>query len=393
MSSSKTYKPTLVVILSRFPYPLEKGDKLRAFYQLKGLSVQYTIHLICTVEEDIKAAHIDIVKQYCSDIHLFKLNPIIKYLGLFFTLFTQKPLQVAYFYQLGIHSKIKKILQEVKPNHIYAQLVRTSEYVKNYHDCPKTLDYMDAFSKGIERRVQSSKGIMKYILRLEFARLSVYERQVFEYFENHSIISEQDRSYILHPKSQTIAIIENGVSSHFSEKLDTLKTHDIVFTGNMSYPPNIEAVKYLHDHIKPLLPQTTRFLISGINPHRSLLKMKDEYFKLSGWVDDIRISYANARIFVAPMFLGTGLQNKLLEAMAMGIPCVTTELANKALRATPDKEILIATNPEEFKDQINKLLFDNTCYKSISKAGQLFVQQAYSWDTMNQKLIDLIEKA
>ena len=161
----------------------------------------------------------------------------------------------------------------------------------------------------------------------------------------------------------------------------------------MSYPPNIEAVKYLHDHIKPLLPQTTRFLISGINPHRSLLKMKDEYFQLSGWVDDIRISYANARIFVAPMFLGTGLQNKLLEAMAMGIPCVTTELANKALRATPDKEILIATNPEEFKDQINKLLFDNTCYESISKAGQLFVQQAYSWDTMNQKLIDLIEKA
>jgi len=77
----------------------------------------------------------------------------------------------------------------------------------------------------------------------------------------------------------------------------------------------------------------------------------------------------------------------------MGIPCVTTELANKALRATPDKEILIATNPEEFKDQINKLLFDNTCYESISKAGQLFVQQAYSWDTMNQKLIDLIEKA
>jgi polysaccharide biosynthesis protein PslH len=393
VSSSKTYKPTLVVILSRFPYPLEKGDKLRAFYQLQGLSKKYSIHLICTIEEEVKSDHLKEVKQYCSDIHLFKLNPIIKYLGLLVALFTQKSFQVAYFYQLRIHRKIKKILNEVKPDHIYAQLVRTSEYVKNHHDCPKTLDYMDAFSKGIERRVRSSKGLMKYLLRLEFARLSVYERQVFEYFENHSIISEQDRSYILHPKAQTIAIIENGVSSHFFEKLEITKTHDVVFTGNMSYPPNIEAVKYIHEQIKPLLSEKTTYLISGINPHRSLLKMKNESFHVSGWVDDIRLSYTSSRIFVAPMFLGTGLQNKLLEAMAMGIPCVTTELANKALRATPDKEILIASNPEEFKDQINKLLFDNACYESVSKAGQLFVQQAYSWDTMNQKLIDLIEKS
>lgn len=393
MSLSKTYKPTLVVILSRFPYPLEKGDKLRAFYQLQGLSKKYNIHLICTIEEKIKSTHIDIVKQYCSDIHLFKLNPLLKYLGLFVALFTQKPFQVAYFYQLGIHSRIKKILNEVKPDHIYAQLVRTSEYVKNYHDCPKTLDYMDAFSKGIERRVQLNVGLMKSILRIEFARLSVYERQIFEYFENHSIISKQDQSYIIHPKAQTITIIENGVSTHFFEKVETEKTHDIVFTGNMSYPPNVEAVKYLYEQIKPLLPKTINFLIAGINPHRSILKMKDEHFQVSGWVDDIRLSYASSRIFVAPMFLGTGLQNKLLEAMAMGIPCITTELANKALRAEPNKEILIASNPTEFKEQIIKLVSDQNCYENISKAGQAFIKEHYSWETMNQKLIDLIEKS
>lgn len=393
MSLSKTYKPTLVVILSRFPYPLEKGDKLRAFYQLQGLSKKYNIHLICTIEEKIKSTHIDIVKQYCSDIHLFKLNPLLKYLGLFVALFTQKPFQVAYFYQLGIHSRIKKILNEVKPDHIYAQLVRTSEYVKNYHDCPKTLDYMDAFSKGIERRVQLNVGLMKSILRIEFTRLSVYERQIFEYFENHSIISKQDQSYIIHPKAQTITIIENGVSTHFSEKIETEKIHDIVFTGNMSYPPNVEAVKYLYEQIKPLLPKTINFLIAGINPHRSILKMKDDHFQVSGWVDDIRLSYASSRIFVAPMFLGTGLQNKLLEAMAMGIPCITTELANKALRAEPNKEILIASNPTEFKEQIIKLVSDQNCYENISKAGQAFIKEHYSWETMNQKLIDLIEKS
>ncbi len=393
MSLSKTYKPTLVVILSRFPYPLEKGDKLRAFYQIQDLSKKYNIHLICTIEENIKSTDFDIVKQYCSDIQLFKLNPLFKYLRLCFAFFTHKPFQVAYFYQLSIHTKIKKILRDVKPNHIYTQLVRTSEYVKNYHDCPKTLDYMDAFSKGIERRVKTSKGLMKYILKLEFTRLSLYERQIFEYFENHSIISEQDRSYIIHPKAQSIAIIENGVSTHFLEKIETEKIYDIVFTGNMSYPPNIEAVKYLHEQIKPLLPQKTNFLISGINPHRTLIKMKDTNFHVSGWVNDIRLSYASSRIFVAPMFLGTGLQNKLLEAMAMGIPCITTELANKALKAIPNKEILIASNPTEFKEQIIKLLTDQNCYENISKAAQTFMKEEYSWYTMNQKLIDLIEKS
>jgi glycosyltransferase involved in cell wall biosynthesis len=390
MNSSKTAKPSLVILLSRFPYPLEKGDKLRAYHQIVGLSNHFSITLICITDVQVSTQDENVLKKYCNDIHIFKLNKIIQLLNLSLCIFSEKPFQVAYFWQYHIHRKIQKIIYKKKPEFIYAQLIRTTEYIKNYHQCPKTIDYMDVFSMGIERRINTQPWYLKSLFKQEYQRLKNYERHIFDYFEEHLIISEQDRSFIIHPKSKEIKVLKNGISEHFFIDNQIDKKYDLVFTGNMSYPPNIAASNFIIKEILPKLNNSFSLLISGVNPPKSLLKYHSNKINISGWIEDIRESYLKSKIFVAPMFLGTGLQNKLLEAMALGVPCITTTMANTALGAVPEKSILIADNSEEFTNQINRLIQDEELYKTIKKEGQEFVKNNFSWELLNEQLHTLI---
>lgn len=144
----------------------------------------------------------------------------------------------------------------------------------------------------------------------------------------------------------------------------------------------------------PLLEKeipTIQCLISGANPTNQLKKCDAPNFNVSGWVEDIRDSYASARIFIAPMMLGTGLQNKLLEAMAMGLPCITTTLANNALKAIPNKQILIADQEIDFVIQIQRLINDSVYYQQIAVAGKAFVKENYQWSAINERLVGMIE--
>lgn len=389
MHSSKKYKK-LIVFTSRFPYPLEKGDKLRAYHQIKELSNHFEVHLFSITEHKVKAEHIDELKKYCFDVHTFYLSPIKKWSGAFLNLFGKKPIQVGYFYNWSIHKKVKRLIEKIKPDHIYAQLIRSSEYVKHYHDCPKTIDYMDALSKGLERRSETAKGLRKLVFQMEFKRLMDYENSIFEYFENHTIISEQDRKYIFHKHKEQITIIPNGVDTDFFKVESSEKRADLVFTGNMSYPPNITASQYIVKEILPLLKSDTKIILAGANPSREVLALESNQVEVTGWVDDIRTSYTAAKVFVAPMFIGTGLQNKLLEAMAIGIPCITTTLANNALGAKENEEILIANNAENFRDRITELLEDEKKRENITLSAKRFVKDNYDWKPVTRKLIELI---
>lgn len=393
-SSNPSKKPVLAVVLSRFPFPLEKGDKLRAYYQIKDLSRYFDIELICISDIKVSQENQNQLKAYCKNMHLFQLNKFGIVWSLFTALFTKKPFQVHYFYQTWIQRKINNVILTSKPEHIYCQLIRASEYVKNHHQCKKTLDYMDALSKGMERRKKSNFGLKKELMKMESMRLTAYERSIFDYFEFHTIISDQDRQFILHPKKNSIQIVPNGVDQKFFDFERKVAKFDLVFTGNMSYPPNIEAALYIKNHLMPLLEKespSVKCLISGANPTNALKKSAADNYVVSGWVEDIRDSYASAKIFIAPMMIGTGLQNKLLEAMAMGLPCITTTLANNALKAIPDQQILIADTENEFLIQINRLLTDVSFYEQIAASGQTFVKEKYQWTAINNRLIEMMK--
>jgi glycosyltransferase involved in cell wall biosynthesis len=306
---------------------------------------------------------------------------------------SKKPLQVGYFYSYRGHLKIKHILKEVEPKYIYCQLIRVSEYVKNYHACPKTLDYMDALSVGMERRISKASIPAKWLFGTESKRLKNYERAIFDYFETKTIISEQDRDLIFHPNNQKIKCIPNGIDSSFFDELQIKKEFDLVFIGNLSYAPNVEAVEFIAKHILAQNKNLT-CLISGATPNLAIQKIckNSSQITLQGWTEDIRSAYCKGKIFVAPMMIGTGMQNKLLEAMALGIPCITTSLANNAIKAIHGESIYVANTKQAFLDGINHMLSSSELYSNIQQNARDFVFKNYSWKSSTYPLIELIKE-
>lgn len=384
----------IFVLLSRFPYPLEKGDKLRAYHQIRELSKEHEIHLFSLTDIPIKQEWKNELEKYCTSLQVIELNKTSIYWNVFIQLFTGKPFQVGYFFQRRVAKQVKKSIQDIQPDHIYCQLIRTAEYVKEVFSIPKTIDYMDALSKGMERRMDNASGFRKMMYRSEYRRLLKYEHLIFDYFDHHTIISEQDKKHIYHQDQNKIKVIPNGVSESFFEDIKASKEFTLVFTGNMNYAPNVNGAVYLANQILPLLrkslPQAS-LLIAGANPHKSVRDLSNEYIEVSGWVEDMRKSICSGEIYVAPMQIGSGVQNKLLEAMSLGIPCITSPLANKGLQATPDKHIVIADDPELYVKQVLKLLNEETFKMNISKNGREFVEKNFSWDSSTKMLVQLLK--
>ena len=324
----------LAVLTSRIPYPLEKGDKLRIFHQIKHLAKSHEICLIC-LNEGAEEIDTSVLQEIVSELHIVPLAKWKIPFRLFFALFHNLPFQVEYFLERKNKKKVEAIIQQFQPDHIYCQLIRTSEYVKDLFQFDKTLDYMDAFSAAAMRRAQTEKGFQKTFWKIENERVKMYERSIYDYFNHHSIITEQDRKLLAIPSNKNISIVPNGVDTSYFKNDHTSKKYDIVFAGNMNYPPNIAAAIFLVEEILPKLqgqfPNLT-LLIAGANPSAEVQSLANENVTISGWMNYIREAYCESRVFVAPMFIGAGMQNKILEAMSSELPVITTTLAAEAFK-------------------------------------------------------------
>jgi len=378
----------LLVLLPRVPYPLEKGDKLRAYNHIRFLSKSNDIILCALNDTDIHPEAIKQLAPFCTSIHVLNISKWSIIINLFKALFKGIPFQTGYFYNNAVRKKIRTIIEQEKPDHIFCQLLRVAEYVKDV-PIPKTIDYQDVFSKGVERRIDLSPFYLKPLLKMEYKRLLKYEYDLFEIFDHKTIISLPDRDLIPHPDREKIHIIPNGVDTDFFKPMEIEKKFEMVFIGNMGYPPNVNAAEYLALEILPLVQKKhpeARLLLAGATPDKKVQNLESASVQVTGWVDDIRLCYAQARIFIAPMQIGTGLQNKLLEAMAMRIPSITSPLAFSALGATEGKEILVGNSSEEYAGLICKLLDDAPFAEKLAEAGYQFVLSNYNWEPATAEL-------
>jgi glycosyltransferase involved in cell wall biosynthesis len=344
--------------------------------------------------EELEKA-LETIRPYCKEIYVYKLNWFSKCWGITLAFLKGLPMQCGYFFSSRIKRKIEKLINKIHPEHIYCFMIRMAEYVKN-QDCHKTLDYQDVLSMGMKRRAEKAPIWKKPIFLYEYQALRRYEKNIFSHFTNKIIITSIDRDLIPNKQRQYIQVIPNGVDFEKFIPTKEEKIYDLIFAGNMSYPPNVDAVLLLAKSIFPkLLAQLPdlKLCICGADPTSAIKALASENITVTGWVDEMSEYYAQSKIFVAPMQLGTGLQNKLLEAMAMKLPCVTSLLAGKPLEgARHDHDLIICHTINEYVEAILKLLNNKTFYRTIAKNGYHFVKTHYDWEEIGKKLEEIMNE-
>ena len=390
----------LFFLTSRFPFPLDRGDKLRAYHQIKVLSKHFDIQLISLSDTVVSSQDLAALQPFCSSIEVHQLSKFQSVLQLFLGIFIKRPFQVSYFYSPNIQNKILKQLRANPDVKVVAQLIRMRPYVLPIDSGRTVLDFQDAFSLNMKRRASHSSWWNRWFFQWESALVKDYEGECINDFGHCAIISEPDRLAIEDTKKQTIFLLKNGVDVDYfniqnidnqliNEKKD--KKITLSFVANLGYFPNIIASEYLVNKIFDRLDaQKYCVLLAGARPAQKVKNLASENVNISGWYDDIRNAYLESDILVAPIFSGSGQQNKILEALAMQVPVVTTSQVAAGINAT-EAVLMIANTPSEFQTCIELLSDNQILYKKYQVNGRMFVEKHFSWEAATLPLCEVLK--
>jgi sugar transferase (PEP-CTERM/EpsH1 system associated) len=398
--------PDLLFLAQRLPYPPTKGEKIRAFHDLKYLAQWYDIHLGCLVDDPNDFAHVDTLRPMCRDIHVARIDRRIARATCLPGLLTGEALSVRYFRDRGLTDWVRGVVGTVRPD---VTFVYSSNMAPLILDLPKTgtrvVDLVDVDSEKWREFAETTTGPMRLVYRREWRKIAALERRIAHECDLSVLVSDAEASLFArqHPDCATrIRGVSNGVDHrYFDPARDYPPVYDTtrpnyVFTGTMDYPPNADAVAWFATTILPLIRRTVptaQFHIVGSNPNNEVVKLaRLNGVFVSGSVADVRPYIAHATASVAPMRIARGIQNKVLEAMAMARPVVLTSGALEGIEADPVTEAILADTAEEFAATCCRMA-TTTDGVAIGAAARGRIITHYDWDATLRRFDDVLRPA
>ena len=379
-------------VANRMPYPPFRGDKLKIYHLAKELSKKHELHLITIAETEEDISYVDNLKPYFKKIDYVYLPKSRSILNTISGLFNSIPFQVNYFKSKSFQSLLDQQLETFEFDAIHVQHIRMSQFLYNKPNLNNViLDLPDAFSLYWKRRANNSINYLNRIFEItEYNRVKNFEINFVSRFKKVLVCSHEDQIYLQELGLKTVDILENGVDTNmFKPSVDPYIPFRVLFTGNMDYAPNIDAVTYFASEIWPKIIQkvpNAQFVIAGQRPVPKVLALKSDTIQVTGFIQDLTEEYSKAHIVVSPLRIGAGTQNKVLEALSMNIPVVTTHVGYKGLGLEPNQGALLSTNADKFAQNAIRLLSDPQMRDSIGKSGGEIIRNRFSWNGIAQKL-------
>ena len=387
----------ILFVANRVPYPPFRGDKLKIFNLANELCKHHELHLITIAEnkEDIESVEelrkpsifLDSEGNNLPLFHSITWQYRPKWLSALsacWGVFSKRPLQVAFFRSSGFSDQLKQLLNEHQFDAIHVQHVRMAQYFETL-DCENViLDLPDAFSLYWKRRiVKSGNFISKWIAAIEFKRLFKYEKQMLPKFKKVLVCSREDQQYLIENTAVKVELLQNGVNTDvFCPREIPYTKNRVLFTGNMDYAPNIDAVSYFVEEIWPKIIQKVpeaQFIIAGQRPVAKVLSLKSENIHITGFIPNLADEYAKAHVVVSPLRIGAGTQNKVLEALSMNIPVVSTNVGYSGLELETGEGIALSLNADEFASNVIHILTDDNFRNLLGSTGGQKIRSRFSW--------------
>ncbi|MBA7536043.1 D-inositol-3-phosphate glycosyltransferase [subsurface metagenome] len=394
----------ILIISMAFPYPTKAGGKLRVYNLIREVSKYHEIYLISLIYKD-EIEYIPEMLKFCKQVEVVpfehtRFSKMTRWLRIFTSLFTKTPVEMAAKESRSMQKKVNEIITN-EFDIIQVEWLQMTQYLPfdQLKNIPLILVEHDVSYVPWQRRIQTEKGLLKYIARREFSKVKNYERKICQNFDKIIVMSEIDKNRLsmLH-KNLDIRVVPNGVDTENIQA--TVKREDansLLFIGWMRHQPNRDAMNFFLDQIFPLIskaiPNTKLYVVGQHTPKNIVnLAKSNPNIICTGYVKDVGEYLYNCTTYICPLRIAGGTRLKILEAMAAGIPVVSTSIGAEGLNVTADENILIADTPEEFAEMTIRLLRNPELRERIAYNARIFVEENYQWKKIAENMIGVYKE-
>ncbi|MCF7982762.1 MAG: TIGR03087 family PEP-CTERM/XrtA system glycosyltransferase [Pseudomonadales bacterium] len=394
-------KPALLFLAHRIPYPPNKGDKIRSFNLLKSLARDYRIHLGAFVDDKEDWQYEAELRKYCAEVFLLGIQNAQKYRTVT-AFFKNEALSLPYYRQTRLKKWVDNKVQHEQISRVFVYSSAMAQYVQGemYKNMHRIIDFVDVDSEKWREYSLRRSWPMNWLYKREANRMLHFDRAIANEFDASVFVSahEADVFKTLAPESKPhIFFINNGVDAHYFSSEEHFanpypeQTQVIVFTGAMDYWANVDAVSWFAEKVFPEIRHKfphAWFYIVGARPSEKVKKLANQQnIHVTGSVKDIRPYLAYASIAVAPMRIARGVQNKVLEAMAMSKPVVATSAAMEGIPTLMDQPV--CDDEKAFSSACLRLLEEGDITE-LGMKGRAQILQEFNWDQNLVKLEALL---
>lgn len=394
----------ILIISNALPFPLHDGDRLILFNLLKNLSKFHQIDLLTFLDQPNSEKYNEIVKPYCRNLVTMSTRDYYSPLNKAFCHLSLYPYSVIKKFSEQMGGLVKSMVEKNEYDIIHFHHLETLLYGLNIDNVPKIAYVIDAVSLYLHRNYHAEKRLYKkFSYFLEFIKMKRYEKRIYPKFDRCVVVSETDRLALEHncPGAKIVTIMNGVDTEYFNSTTQEEECPSLLFSGNMDYPPNVHAALWFLEKVWPRVKATfpgVKIYLVGRNPSPELKRFKeDSRIIITGFVEDVRPYFDRATIYVCPMLSGTGIKNKLLEAMAMGKAIIASSMSLQGISDVIDRNcLLIADTPSSFSEKIIELLKNRNYRNQLGIRAREFVVNRYSWkssaNVLEQTYLDAIDK-
>ena len=375
----------ILFLAHRVPYPPNKGDKIRSFHEIKHFSKKHEIHLLAFCDDPDELEFVKPLKKYCCDVTLIPLNSRRQRILSILSMLRRKPLTEGYFSHPQMWKEVGKRLNTFQYDAIFVYSSSMSPYVANIDGIPKFLDFVDSDASKWLQYAEYKAVPMSWLYSYEGKKMVEFEREMVRAYDASIFVSARETRYLLEDNYRDrIHFVQNGIDIKYFSDLRPERSSDIIiFTGAMDYYPNVDAVTFFANDIFPRVRSVcpaAQFLIVGHRPTSKVRRLGNrDGITVTGTVPDVRPYMEKAKVSVIPMRISQGIQNKILEAVAAGIPVVTTSAAAAGFNSTAIMPITIADSAGDIAENVIRLLGESLPADRVESCRN-YLNNNFNWD-------------
>lgn len=379
----------ILYLCHRVPYPPDKGDKIRAFHQIRALARRHRVHLLTL--SDGPLPDLTPLRELCHRVEVFPVHRPLAYLRSAFGIFSSSPLTLSFFHSRELHSRVRELARSERFDGVVVYSSSMAPYAEPFAGVHSVLDLVDVDSAKWRQYSRFARRPLRPVYALEARRLQAYEASLAERFDRVVLATGNELRLLAEfaPGARAVAI-PNGVDLDYFKPLDLpkAKSPTLVFTGQMDYFANVDGIVAFAREVFPRLRRRIPdlvLLIVGRSPAPAVRDLNEiPGVQVTGAVGDVRPFLARAWVFVAPLRIAQGVQNKVLEAMAMGLPVVCSERVLAGLTEggfRHGRDLLAAGDPASLESCLADLLGDAAARERLAACARQRLAAAYRWTT------------